>query len=145
MQRGGMSLDIYSFCKACIAFTDASLSYVLVITWISGWALHRDETRSISDIQQHKLKSRLILYLTAAVILEVEVFKFFFPRHHARSMFFWIHLFGFALPFFLLLWIISLWVTGKRFPRFHRWLVHPCVLTGLGTCFLGMVLLVQYS
>lgn len=117
------------------------LSY-LVRTVKSGRAVRRS-FGGPDRIEVHQHLARRILWVNLWIIVFVEALKRGLLReHHLPSFdaFVQIHLWGFVLPYFVLLLLTEFWFTGLKHQRIHKWVAYPLFFFGCATTAAGIAL-----
>ena len=94
-------------------------------------------------ISSHKYWATITVTLTVVSVVATEGFVRLFGGS-TISFLFLFHLIVFALPYFVLVFVIRFFVTGERKPKTHRWLTYFVLVLYLGTFTTGMILLSQF-
>lgn len=126
------------------------LSFIVVLlrlisTALYGRLIRKDRDRGIrigsSAIAIHKQHANRTLYATGAAIILTELFVRLSGGAHYHSVFFWVHLFGFAVPFSVTLLILRYAITGQVSRVKHKYLAYACLILYVCTFTTGTVLL----
>lgn len=115
---------------------------LLIDIFLTGRTLARSDDFEAWNLKRHRFDITWLWRSTLGTIAVVEgIGRAFHLLHHTHL--FWIHLCACAIPFLILLPITNFWLTGRRYPRIHRWPARLCLVTGVLTNVLGIILAFQ--
>lgn len=92
---------------------------------------------------RHERSARMCFAITFTIVMLVEGILLARYGLHARPHLpgFTEHLWGTAVPFSALLVLCVFFVTGKRFPRLHKFLAYPCAVWSIPMVITGNILI----